>query len=85
MHTPEEIDIDDFQANRLPDERYRTAPLKGLWPHMQGGFYHDGRFVTLLDVVNHYNEHFQLGLSEQEKTDLVEFLKSLGEIAVRSQ
>jgi len=52
---------------------------------LQGGFYYDGRFATLLDVVNHYNEHFQLGLSEQEKADLVEFLKSLGEIAVRSQ
>jgi cytochrome c peroxidase len=51
---------------------------------MQGGFYHDGRFATLLDVVNHYNEHFQLGLSEAEKADLVEFLKSLGDVAARS-
>jgi hypothetical protein len=85
MHTPEEIGIDDFQANRSPDERYRTAPLKGLWTHMKGGFYHDGRFTTLLDVVNHYNEHFQLGLGEQEKADLVEFLKSLGDVAVRSR
>jgi hypothetical protein len=79
MHTPEEIGIDDFQANRSPDERYRTAPLKGLWTHMKGGFYHDGRFATLLDVVNHYDAHFGLGLSETEKTDLVEFLKSLGD------
>ena len=33
LHTPEEIGIDDFQANRSPDERYRTTPLKGLWTH----------------------------------------------------
>ena len=85
MHTPAEIGIDDFQANRSPDGRYRTAPLKGLWTHMEGGFYHDGRFDTLLDVVNHYNDHFQLNLGEQEKSDLVEFLKSLGDVDVSNR
>jgi len=77
MHTPAEIGIDDFQAKRSPDERYRTAPLRGLWTHQTGGFYHDGRFETLLDVVNHYNNHGRLNLTEREKRDLVEFLKSL--------
>ena len=77
MHTPQEIGVDDFQANRSPDRRYRTAPLKGLWTHTTGGFYHDGRFATLRDVVNHYDAHFGLLLSEPEKDDLVEFLKSL--------
>jgi hypothetical protein len=77
MHTPSEVCIDDFQAKRSPDERYRTSPLKGLWTHQKGGFFHDGRFATLLDVVNHYNTCFNLGLSEQEKSDLVEYLKSL--------
>lgn len=55
MHTPAEIGIDDFQANRSPDKRYRTTPLKGLFARSKGGFYHDGRFATLLDVINHYN------------------------------
>jgi hypothetical protein len=77
MHTPEEIGIDDFQAKRSPDERYRTAPLKGLWTHQKGGFYHDGRFPTLRDVVEHYNSFFGTNLSEQQKVDLVEYLKSL--------
>jgi cytochrome c peroxidase len=79
MHAASDIGIDDFQANRAPDKRYRTAPLKGLWAHQQGGFYHDGRFATLLDVVNHYDaDAFSgLGLSDQEKSDLVEYLKSL--------
>jgi hypothetical protein len=77
MHTAQEIGIDDFQANRAPDRRYRTAPLKGLWTHTKGGFYHDGRFATLPDVVNHYDTFFGLSLSEQEKADLVEYLKSL--------
>jgi hypothetical protein len=77
LHTPAEIGIDDFQANRAPDGRYRTSPLGGLWTHTKGGFYHDGRFATLLDVVNHYDATFNLGLSEPEKTDVVEYLKSL--------
>ena len=77
MHTPQEIGIDDFQAKRSPDEHYRTAPLKGLWTHVKGGFYHDGRFATLRDVVEHYNSFLGTNLSEQQKADLVEYLKSL--------
>ena len=77
MHTAAEIGIDDFQAKRSPDEHYRTTPLAGLWTHMKGGFYHDGRFATLPEVINHYNAHFKLALSEHEVDDLVHYLKSL--------
>lgn len=77
LHTAEEIGIDDFQSSRSPELAYRTTPLRGLWTHTEGGFYHDGRFETLLDVVNHYDAHFGLGLTEDEKSDLVEYLKSL--------
>jgi hypothetical protein len=77
MHTAAEIGIDDFQAKRSPDERYRTSPLKGLWSHAKGGFYHDGRFASMLDVVNHYDTFLVLGLTAAEKSDLVEYLKSL--------
>jgi hypothetical protein len=76
-HKPDEICIDDFQSNRSPDKTYVTQGLKGLWSHMKGGFYHDGRFATLLDVVNHYNNCKKLNLSEAEKNDLVEYLRSL--------
>jgi hypothetical protein len=77
LHKGEEVCVDDFQADRAPDERYRTSPLKGLWTHEKGGFFHDGRFPTLRAVVDHYDGCFHLGLSGSEKTDLVEFLKSL--------
>ena len=65
---------------------YRTMNLAGVFvrerglfmsPHDKGRFYHDGRFKTLLDVVNSYDARFGLGLSDQEKHDLVEYLKSL--------
>jgi len=77
MHTPTEICVDDFQADRAPDHRYRTSPLRGLWSHAKGGFYHDGRFATLDAVVQHYNGCMSLGLTTQQQSDLVEFLKSL--------
>jgi hypothetical protein len=77
LHSPAEIGVDSFQADRSPTHMYRTAPLAGLWTHQKGGFYHDGRFATLGDVVEHYNTQFVLGLQAHEKADLVEYLKSL--------
>src|SRR5262245_34866789 len=77
LHSPDEIGIDSFQADRSPTHMYRTAPLAGLWTHQQGGFYHDGRFASLMDVVNHYDAHFKLNLDSAQKNDLVEYLKAL--------
>jgi cytochrome c2 len=77
MHSASEIGIDDFQANRSPDRKYRTTPLKGLWTHQKGGFYHDGRFASVRDVIDHYDRHFRLSLSEAEKNDLAAYLLSL--------
>lgn len=80
LHTADEIGIDDFQAKRSPDGRYRTAPLRALWDTdkiHKGGFYHDGRFATLQDVVDHYNSHLKLDLTEDEKAALIEYLKSI--------
>ncbi len=77
LHAPADIGVDSFQADRSPTRGYRTAPLKGLWTHQKGGFYHDGRFATLRDVLTHYDQFFKLGLSESEKTELGEYLKSL--------
>ena len=77
LHTPAEIGIDRFQADRSPTHRYRTTPLKGLWAHQKGGFYHDGRFATLGQVVDHYDRFFELGLTPREKQDLAQYLKSL--------
>src|SRR5581483_8574499 len=77
LHTPAEMGVDSFQAERSPTKMYRTAPLAGLWTHQKGGFYHDGRFATLKDVFEHYDSHFKLGLTDQEKRELTEYLKAL--------
>jgi hypothetical protein len=76
-HRPADVCTDSFQADRSPDGVYRTAPLAGLFSHQKGGFYHDGRYPTLLDVVNHYNTCMNLQLSDSEKSDLVQYLLSL--------
>lgn len=77
LHMPSEICTDDFQAMRAPDQRYRTSPIGALFTHSKGGFYHDGRFATLNDVVDHYNTCLGLNLVSSEKSDLVEYLKSI--------
>ena len=79
LHAPSEVCTDTFQADRSPTHSYRTAPLAGLWTHQKSGFYHDGRFTTLAEVVDHYESCFRLGLTAQEKEDIVEYLKSLPE------
>ncbi|MFN2633471.1 MAG: hypothetical protein ABR610_08670 [Thermoanaerobaculia bacterium] len=72
------IRCDDFQASRSPDKKfYRTTPLAGLFTRAKGGFYHDGRFADYRAVVKHYDRHFGLRLSDQEKAELIEYLKSL--------
>src|SRR6266436_2520214 len=77
LHAPSEIGIDSFQADRSPTHMYRTAPLAGLWTHQKGGFFHDGRFATLSDVVDHYNTQFKLNLDDAQRKDLIEYLKGI--------
>jgi hypothetical protein len=77
LHSAAEIGIDDFDAMRSPTGKYRTTPLGGLFARSKGGYYHDGRFATLNDVVKHYNNYFSLNLTPDEKRNLVEYLKSL--------
>jgi hypothetical protein len=77
MHTPAEIGIDDFQANRSPTKMYRTSPLRGLMTHQKGGFYHDGRFATLQAVVDHYDSLLGATLSASEEADLIAYLQGL--------
>jgi hypothetical protein len=75
LHEPAEVGMDPRYAERSATGKYRTTPLRGLWQHPP--YFHDGSAATLLDVVNHYDRLFALNLTAQQKSDLVEFLKSL--------
>ena len=76
-HKPAEICTDSFQADRGPDGTYVTPQLKGLWARSKRGFYHDGRHPTLGAVIDHYDGCFGLNLSARQKSDLIQYLKSL--------
>lgn len=78
VHTAQELCIDNLQGSRGPSGGgYVTPQLKGLWSRSKRGFYHDGRFPTLLAVVQHYDSCMNLNLSGQQESDLVQYLKSL--------
>ena len=75
LHDPAEVGMDPAYAARTATGRYRTTPLRGLWQHAP--YFHDGSAPDLRAVVNHYDELFTLHLTDAQKADLVEFLKSL--------
>jgi mono/diheme cytochrome c family protein len=75
LHAASEIGADVEYAARSATEMYRTTPLRGAWQHSP--YFHDGRAADFLAVVNYYNSFFSLGLTDAQKMDLVEFLKSL--------
>ena len=75
LHAPSETGMDPVRAGRLKNHAYRTTPLRALTRHAP--YFHDGSAATLLAVVEHYNSFLGLGLSPQQKADLVEYLKSL--------
>jgi hypothetical protein len=76
LHKPSETCSDSFLADRSPTGMYRTTPLGGTFAKSKRGFGADGSLPTLAAVVNHYDSCFSLGLSAQEKSDLVQFVKS---------
>ena len=75
LHTPSETGMDARYAERTTQKAYRTTPLRGLWQHAP--YFHDGSAATLAEVVEHYNRVRSLGLTEQQKRDLAEYLKTL--------
>jgi cytochrome c553 len=79
LHTAAEVGQDPAYAQRSVTEMYRTTPLRGLWnpPQLRGPYFHDGSAATLEAVVEHYNTLRTLGLTAQQKSDLVHYLKSL--------
>ena len=77
LRDPDEIGIDGIGANRYPSGKYRTTPLRALFTKSKGGYFHDGRFPTLDDVVVHYDDFFNLELTENEQSDLVQYLNAL--------
>jgi mono/diheme cytochrome c family protein len=75
LHDADETGMDPRYAARTVEKAYRTTPLRGLFQHAP--YFHDGSAATLADVVTHYNGALNLGLTASQRSDLVEYLKSL--------
>lgn len=75
LHLPSETPTDPIHAQRSATKMYRTTPLRGVWQHPP--YFHDGSAATLADVVERYDAANGLGLTAEQKSDLVEYLKSL--------
>jgi cytochrome c5 len=75
LHSATEIGLDGTYAARSATKLYRTTPLRALALHPP--YFHNGSAATLGDVVNHYDTQFHLGLTAQQKSDLVQYLRTL--------
>jgi hypothetical protein len=75
LHAPAETGMDPAYAARTSQKAYRTTPLRGLVFHPP--YFHDGSAATLPAVVDHYNQVLALGLSAEQKADLVAYLRTL--------
>ena len=75
LHDPSEVGMDPGYAMRSATGKYRTTPLRALARHAP--YFHDGSAPDLMAVVNHYDSLFNLHLTARQKSDLVEYLKSL--------
>ena len=75
LHDPAEVGMNADYAARSATGKYRTTPLRALWQHAP--YFHDGSATDLMAVVNHYDHHFGLNLTNRQKVELVEYLKSL--------
>jgi cytochrome c5 len=74
MGEPEPSGVPSY-ASRSATKQYRTAPLKGVWQHPP--YFHNGTAATLDAVVSTYNSRRSLGLTSDQRADLVQYLKSL--------
>jgi mono/diheme cytochrome c family protein len=81
LHAPSEV-VSEPEPNGAPSyasrsatKQYRTAPLQGIWQHPP--YFHNGSAPTLEAVVETYDSRKSLGLTSAQKSDLVQYLKSL--------
>jgi hypothetical protein len=75
LHAAAETGMDTDEARRSISGAYRTTPLRGAW--QRAPYFHDGSAATLGDVVVHYDQELELGLTAGQRSDLEQYLRSL--------
>ena len=55
--------------------KFKVPGLRGL--AARAPYFHDGSVPTIAGIVDHYDRHFNIGFSPDEKKHLASFLESL--------
>jgi hypothetical protein len=76
-HVPSAAFVDHKQHDVGSGGLYKTPTL--LNADFNAPYFHDGRFDTYDQVIDHFNQKFDLGLSEQDRHDLVAYLTAVGD------
>lgn len=81
-NTMHDLQVERFYKPQMINDQYiraegpvKTFPLRGIKDSPP--YFHDGRLLTLEDAIEFFNIVQQLNLSNQEKKDLVAFLRQL--------
>jgi cytochrome c peroxidase len=76
-HIPSAAFVDHRQHDVGTGGFFKTPTL--LNADFNGPYFHDGRFDRYDQVVEHFDHTFELGLSMQDKSDLVAYLTAIGD------
>jgi hypothetical protein len=76
-HVPSAAFVDHQQHDVGSGGFFKTPTL--LNANFNAPYFHDGRFATYERVVEHFDRLFALGLSSQDRTDLVAYLTAVGD------
>ena len=75
-HMPSAAFVDHRQHDVGSGGLFKTPTL--LNADFNAPYFHDGRFDNFGQVVDYFNREYELGLSAQDRTDLVEYLAAIG-------
>jgi Di-haem cytochrome c peroxidase len=76
-HQPSAAFVDHRQHDVGSGGLYKTPTL--LNANFNGRYFHDGRFENYLEVIDHFNRVFELGLTAQDRDDLMAYLSAIGD------
>jgi hypothetical protein len=76
-HVPDEGFVDHRQHDVGSGGKFKTPTL--LNANFNAPYFHDGRYANYAQLVAHFDRVFYLGLSTQDRRDLVAYLQAVGD------
>jgi len=76
-HVPTGAFVDHRQHDVGSGGLFKTPTL--LDANFNAPYFHDGRYTSYAQVVNHFDRVFYLGLSARDREDLVAYLRAIGD------